>query len=51
MTAALLRWLTVPRLNSHSNPSSTGEISTAKKKILRYLDSNPVSILSFRDRY
>ena len=31
MTAALLRWWTVPRLNSHSNPSSTGESSTAKK--------------------
>jgi len=31
MTAALLRWWTVPRLKSHSNPSSTGESSTAKK--------------------
>jgi len=31
MTAALLRWWTVPRLNSPSNPSSTGESSTAKK--------------------
>jgi len=31
MTAALLRWWTVPRLNCHSNPSSTGESSTAKK--------------------
>ena len=33
MTAALLRWWTVPRLNSHSNPSSTGESSTAKKQV------------------
>ena len=31
MTAALLRWWTVLRLNSHSNPSSTVESSTAKK--------------------
>ena len=31
MTAALLRWWTVPRLNTHLNPSSTGESSTAKK--------------------
>jgi len=31
MTAALLRWWTVPRLNSHLNPSSTGESSTTKK--------------------
>ena len=36
MTAALLRkrW-TVPRLNSHSNPFSTGESSTAKKKTFK----------------
>ena len=34
MTAALLRRWTVPRLNSHSNPSSTGESSTAKKVCL-----------------
>ena len=34
MTAALLRWWTVPRLNSHSNPSSTGESSTAKKVLV-----------------
>ena len=32
MTAALLRWWTVPRLKSHSNPSSTGKWSTAKNK-------------------
>ena len=36
MTAALLRWWTVPRLNSHSKPSSTGESSTAKKVIEKY---------------
>jgi len=29
MTAALLRWWTMLRLNSHSNPSSVGEGSTA----------------------
>jgi len=34
MTAALLSWWTVPRLNSHSNPYSTGESSAAKKKNL-----------------
>ena len=34
MTAALLSWWTVPMLNSHSNPSSTGESSTAKKTLL-----------------
>ena len=33
MTAALLRRWTVPRLNHHSNPSSTGECSTAKKEV------------------
>jgi len=32
MTAALLRWWTVPRLNSHSIPSRTGESSAAKMK-------------------
>ena len=26
MTAALLSWLTAPRLNCHSNPSSTGQL-------------------------
>ena len=31
MTAALFRWWTVQRLNSHSNPSSTGESKAAKK--------------------
>ena len=30
MTAALLSWWTVPRLNSHSNPSSTSESSAEK---------------------
>ena len=30
MTAALLGWWTVPRLNSHLNPFSTGESSTAQ---------------------
>ena len=35
MTAALLRWWTVPRLNGHSNPSSTRESSTAKNPIAR----------------
>ena len=33
MTAALLSQWTVQRLNSHSNPSSTGESTTAKKLI------------------
>jgi len=36
MTAALLSWWTVPRLNSHSNPSSTGESSTAKKSYVSF---------------
>ena len=35
MTAALLIWWTVPRFNSHSNPFSTGESSTAKKLVAR----------------
>ena len=40
MTAALLRWWTVPRLNSHWNPSSTGESSTAKKTLVElFMDS------------
>ena len=37
MTAALLSWWTVPRLNSHSNPSSTGESSAAKKEDISFL--------------
>ena len=32
MTAALLSWWTVLRLNSHWNPSSTGESSAAEKQ-------------------
>jgi len=32
MTATLLSWWAVPRLNSHSNPFSTGESSAAKKE-------------------
>ena len=37
MTVALLNcWWTVLRLNSHSNPSSTGESSAAKKELLLY---------------
>ncbi len=39
MTASLLSQWTVQRLNSHLNPSSTGESSTAKKG---KLSSNPV---------
>jgi len=33
MTAALLGWWTVPRLISHTNPSSTGESSAVKKPL------------------
>ena len=34
MTATLLRWRSVPRLNSHLNPSSTVESSTEKKLMI-----------------
>ena len=37
MTAALLSQWTVQRLNSHSNPSSTGESSTAKKDLMQQI--------------
>ena len=43
MTAAQLRWWTVPRLNSHSNPSSTGESSTAKTKFYLSFELPPNS--------
>jgi len=33
MTAALLRWWTVPKHNSHSNPSSTGESRGSRKNL------------------
>jgi len=40
MTAAQLRWWTVPRLNNHLNPSSTGESRTAKKKYWSLVHDN-----------
>ena len=47
MTAALLRWWTVPRLNSHSNPSSTGESSTAKKLLTLLPKGKTLSLESY----
>ena len=45
MTAALLRWWTEPGLNSHMNPSSTHERSTAKKlDILELLITSLVNL-------
>jgi len=32
LTAALLRWWTVPRFRSHSSPSSTSDSTTAKNE-------------------
>ena len=42
MTTALLSWWTVPRLNSHSNPSSTSG-SRAAKKWKKVLGQIPMS--------